>query len=513
MKKTFFLFISFFSFTINFALQASQELSPKIVIIDKNSPSRDDYIVDILSLQKSLIVSPEAIPERALQRGFLLVPMTAAYISSLLERKEGQIVSLYLDQTLLGYIILTIASEFEELYQEPLTGSFETDKDLAEIHSWLSNPLVGYIEQIGVHSDYTRLGLGSMLIACSKALKPHGLISDVFIDPIKNSASLSFFSSQGFTCPGILYQYPGANANFPRDHKTQVFFWHATEPTESQKKATSEDFLFYKQALVRDLSDGFEDSLKLHPPTTPINLALAREQHENYISLLEKLVPNVMRLEGDPNHPDCNFIEDTAVIIGDTAIISRMGASERRGEELAVKEALTELGVKNIISLTAPCTVDGGDLLYTGNHLFVGLSKRTNKEALDQLTEIFKDKTSVVGIPVVEGLHLKSIISLFDTKTLIIAATSAGMAVQDHITLATKDEYTFVSVPDSVAANTLRIGSTLIIQEGFPESEAILQTLSDKKGLSLMKLNMSELIKADGALTCGSLLLGPLANN
>ncbi|MBS0584768.1 MAG: GNAT family N-acetyltransferase [Verrucomicrobia bacterium] len=507
MKKLFLLFISFFSFTITFAVQ------PKVVIIDKNSPSRDDYIVDILSLQKSLIVSPEAIPEAFLQRGFLLVPMTAAYVSSLLERKEAQIVSLYLDQTLLGYIILTIASEFEELYQEPLTGSFETEKDLGEIHNWLSDPLVGYIEQIGVHSAYTRLGLGSMLIACSKALKPHGLISDVFIDPIKNSPSLSFFSSQGFTCPGILYQYPGANANFPRNHKTQVFFWHPTEAIDSQKKATAEDFLFYKHALVRDLSDGFEDSLKLHPPESPINLALAREQHENYISLLEKLVPNVIRLEGNPNHPDCNFIEDTAVIVGDTAVISRMGAPQRRGEELAVKEALTKLGVKNIITLTAPCTVDGGDLLYTGNHLFVGLSKRTNKEALYQLTEIFKDKTSVIGIPVVEGLHLKSIVSLFDAKTLIVAATPAGIAVQDSINVATDNEYVFVSVPDSVAANTLRIGNSLIIQEGFPESEAILQALSDKKEISLVKLNMSELIKADGALTCGSLLLHALTDN
>jgi hypothetical protein len=70
------------------------------------------------------------------------------------------------------------------------------------------------------------MGIGSQLIQLSKAIKPHGLISDVFIYPVKNHPSLNFFFSQGFISPGILYQYPGANANFPYEHRTQVFFWH-----------------------------------------------------------------------------------------------------------------------------------------------------------------------------------------------------------------------------------------------------------------------------------------------
>lgn len=262
---------------------------------------------------------------------------------------------------------------------------------------------------------------------------------------------------------------------------------------------------YYRFALVRDLSDAFEDSLKINPPLIPINIHLARQQHENYIQLLEKLVPEVLRLEGDPHHPDCNFIEDTAIVVDDLAVISRMGALERRGEEVPVAEAIKKLGIKKI-HLKFPCTMDGGDILYTGKHLFVGLSHRTNEYALKQLKEIFKGKTEVIGIPVIEGLHLKSVISLFDSETLIVAATPAGMKIKEEIESSTNDDYRFVSVPESVASNVLRIGSTLIVQEGFPRSESILKDLCDQKFVTLVKINMSELIKADGALTCGSLL-------
>lgn len=260
----------------------------------------------------------------------------------------------------------------------------------------------------------------------------------------------------------------------------------------------------YHYAITRDIADSFEDGLKLNPPLEPIDLALAKQQHEDYIHSLQRLVGQVIRLRADPKHPDCNFIEDTAIIVNNIAIISNMGAEERRGEEIPLINVLKQLGLKTI-RLQAPATMDGGDILYTGKHLFVGLSKRTNKHALNQLKDIFR-KTGVIGIPVTEGLHLKSVISLFDESTLIVAANPAGATIQAHIE-ATTDDYTFITVPDPIAANVLRVGSTLLIQEGFPESEAILQNLCNQTSVTLIKLNMSELIKADGALTCGSLLI------
>lgn len=192
-------------------------------VIDKNHELKKEVIADVLAIQKSLIVPVNDIPEIAQANGFLLVPMTPEYVLSLLENKEGQIIGAYIDQTLVGYIILTEASEFQELYQDPAAGRFEMTADLPHLNNWLLDKEVGYIEQIGVKPGYSRLKVGTHLIEAGKNLRPHGLISDVFIYPIVNKASLLFFSSQGFTSPGILYQYPTANANFPYEHRTQVF--------------------------------------------------------------------------------------------------------------------------------------------------------------------------------------------------------------------------------------------------------------------------------------------------
>jgi hypothetical protein len=220
MNRYFFLLVSLFYLTTISASQAKQDFAPTILVVDKNNASYDEIILDLLSLQKSLIVCPSQIPEPFMKTGFLLVSMTSEYVASLLEKKGGQMICMYLDQTLLGYIILTEAAEFEELYQDISAGRFETTLSLSSIHDWLSDPAVGYIEQIGIRPGYSRIG---------KTIKPHGLISDVFIDPVKNNASLCFFSSQNFTSPGILYQYPGAHPNFPCEHKTRVFFWYGSD--------------------------------------------------------------------------------------------------------------------------------------------------------------------------------------------------------------------------------------------------------------------------------------------
>lgn len=226
MNRFFLLIVSLFYLSAASVYGTTEESVQSIVVVDKNNVSSDQVIVDLLSLQKTLIVCPTDIPEAFMQTGFLLVPMTPEYVASLLEKKEGQIICLYQDQTLLGYIILTIATEFEELYQDSLTGRFETPLNLSDVHNWLSDKDVGYIEQIGVRPGYSRKGIGSQLLEKAKKIKPHGLVCDVFIYPVKNNPSLRFFYDQEFTEPGILYQYPGANANFPYEHRTQVFFYN-----------------------------------------------------------------------------------------------------------------------------------------------------------------------------------------------------------------------------------------------------------------------------------------------
>ncbi len=262
---------------------------------------------------------------------------------------------------------------------------------------------------------------------------------------------------------------------------------------------------YYENALVRQMSKEFTNSLKRHAPDKPINVALAAKQHQAYSNLIAQLVKTTTELQADTDHPDCNFIEDTAIIACGKAVISRMGAKERRGEEIAVRQVLSGMESTQIHELQAPATMDGGDILNTGRHLFVGISSRTNSEAVKQLSEIFDPQLSVISIQVGDTLHLKSIISLFDADTIVVSDDPDVRAIITQIQEKTS-KYNFLLFPDRVAANVLRINDTLIIQDGFPKSEAILRKKAEESKLNIVVLQMSELIKADGALTCGSLL-------
>lgn len=259
-------------------------------------------------------------------------------------------------------------------------------------------------------------------------------------------------------------------------------------------------------AIVRHLPATFAQALVQTPSQEPINVDLAMAQHATYIKLLKNLVPKVVELPADHNHPDCCFIEDTAVIVGKRAAISCLGAPSRRGEEKLVRMTLRECGVRTTL-MEFPATMDGGDILFTGKHLFVGLSKRTNEYAIDLLAQIF-DNIEIIAVHVEESLHLKSVMSAFDSETLIFAdsAPAHGILEQLQSLDVIKGKYNVVRVPDEAAANVLNLGKSLLIQDGFPKSERILADLAVQRHKAIYKVQMSELIKADGALTCCSLL-------
>ena len=142
----------------------------------------------------------------------------------------------------------------------------------------------------------------------------------------------------------------------------------------------------YNLALVRPLPASFLQSLKEQTPSTPLDHNVARAQHTSYIELLRQLVDDVVEVEADESYPDCCFIEDTAIVVRDIAVICRPGHPSRRGEEVAVHRTLQSLSFLRIHTIAKPATLDGGDCLFTGNELLVGLSRRTNQHAIDQLS-------------------------------------------------------------------------------------------------------------------------------
>jgi dimethylargininase len=265
-----------------------------------------------------------------------------------------------------------------------------------------------------------------------------------------------------------------------------------------------------KIAVVRDIPKSFAQALKRHSPETPIDVRLAEDQHQSYVRAMRTMVPTVIQLPSDEGLPDCCFVEDTAVIVGRIAAINRLGAPERRGEEKPMREALQRAGLETI-DLTGPATADGGDVLFTGRHLFVGLSERTNEAGFRQLKEIFGSVCSVCPVPVSGVLHLKSMMSAFDPETVIVSDDEAGRTALDFMRkeYALGRSYSIISVPHSVAANIISVNGKILIQDGFPQSETILKDLALKKNKEVITVKMSELIKADGALTCCSVLADP----
>ncbi|KAG2433871.1 hypothetical protein HXX76_008224 [Chlamydomonas incerta] len=244
-----------------------------------------------------------------------------------------------------------------------------------------------------------------------------------------------------------------------------------------------------------------------------------------------------VELPADEACPDCVFIEDCALVINERhVIITRPGAPSRQPETGPVEAALQGLGFDRVDRLEAPATLDGGDVQILPWGVLVGTSRRTNAEAVAQLRKLL---AAAGGPPVfdfslpqaaaVSGdgggatLHFKSVLSALDPHTLLVADTPLGRALAAQITAAipasqpdpARPDQPYLAlefVPDTIAANVLSLNEHVVMQEGHPASQARIAQLCAARGLTLHTLLMAELAKADGALTCCSLLFkGPPA--
>ena len=253
----------------------------------------------------------------------------------------------------------------------------------------------------------------------------------------------------------------------------------------------------FTHALVRAPADTFAagiTSSDLGPP----DLGLALEQHEAYCRALEGLGLSVVRLGPEPDFPDSTFVEDAAIVTPRGAILTRPGAASRAGEVAAVGAALREW-FPEPAEITAPGTVDGGDVCEAGGHFFIGLSRRTNREGAAQLAEWLADhgfSSSVIDIRSMPGLlHLKTGLSWLGDRRLLAAGEIAR-----HEALAGW-EIVRVAEGEDDAANCIRINDALLVARGFPATGALLGGF----GHDVVPLAMSEFRKMDGGLSCLSL--------
>lgn len=245
------------------------------------------------------------------------------------------------------------------------------------------------------------------------------------------------------------------------------------------------------RALTREVPDSFTKALCAAPSAVPIDLVTARAQHAVYRSTLTSLGIDVKTLPAEHALPDSCFVEDTAVVVGDVALITRPGAPSRQPEPARVGDALAKL---ERIYMEEPATLDGGDVMRVGKRLFVGKSARTNAAGIAELKRVFDD---VIAIDMPEGvLHLKCVCAPLGPDRITLA--------DDTIPARAFGSVDIVRVPaeEAYAANVLAVGSSVLVPTGFPRTRDALAAV----GYSPIELHTTEFRKADGALTCLSIM-------
>jgi len=228
---------------------------------------------------------------------------------------------------------------------------------------------------------------------------------------------------------------------------------------------------------------------------SPIDLERAARQHDAYCAVLEKLGVTVERLSDNESYPDACFVEDTAIVTGELAIICCPGVSSRRGETELIERELSKH--KRTVRISLPATIEGGDVLQMGEKIFAGQSRRTNSQGIDELARILKPYGyCVIPVKTKGSLHFKSACTAIDDETLFVNP--------EWVDLTPLKGFNLVYTPheEPWSANVLRVGETVCIQAGFPAAAELIGRLARRVEI----VDTSELRKAEAGLTCSSII-------
>lgn len=248
-------------------------------------------------------------------------------------------------------------------------------------------------------------------------------------------------------------------------------------------------------ALTRDVSPDMRACELSFVGRTEIDVGQAHNQHQQYQQVLAALGCLVLSLPAERNLPDAVFVEDTALVLDELAVMTRPGAASRQAEVASVAELLARY--RRLEFITAPGTLEGGDILRIGRRIYVGLSARSNPEGIRQLTEIVAGHGyTVQAVPISGCLHLKSAVTLVADNTLLVQPLWIDPGAFPGFRIIEVD------AREPHAANAVRAGGGLVYPSCFPHTLARLESA----GIEVSTVDVSELQKAEGAVTCCSLL-------
>ncbi len=263
----------------------------------------------------------------------------------------------------------------------------------------------------------------------------------------------------------------------------------------TRRGAVAEDGAAHTRALVRRPGPRLAEGLVTHPIRTPVDVHLAGRQWHGYVDALRAEGWEIIEVPPADDCPDAVFVEDTVVVYGDLAVITRPGADERKPEVTGTKTTLASLGYR-ITQIEPPGTLDGGDVLKGTGELWVGLSGRTNASGVQQLAELLGPLGArVVGVPVSRTLHLKSSITALPDGTIV------GF---DPLVDGPARWPTYLSVPEEAGAHVVVLdASSVLMSTRAPATRALFES----RGLRVVAVDIAEYEKLDGGVTCLSVRL------
>ena len=267
------------------------------------------------------------------------------------------------------------------------------------------------------------------------------------------------------------------------------------------------DYFQYTHALVcedvpRSVTNGL--SLDKHEP---VDFELAKKQHQDYLEHIENTGIKLIKIPSNESHPDCVFVEDTCIALGNKIFITNPGAESRRNEVFAVKSRLEHIAKEMDISVcsvknTNDSFIEGGDCMFTGKEFIIGTSARTNQKGIEELKNFFSEYPFTI-CQVSEGLHLKSFMSMISPGVILISQTKEAKLIKEEIFTRSKfgHDYKFVFVNQNCAANILVFNRYFITCLEYEDEYSKLEILNKDKRFVVEN---SEFKKIDGCLTCRS---------
>ena len=252
----------------------------------------------------------------------------------------------------------------------------------------------------------------------------------------------------------------------------------------------------FKNAIVRRPAKSMVDGISTANLGRPI-YERALKQHDDYINALETCGVSVTVLEAEEQYPDSCFVEDTAILSANCAVLTNLGAESRKGEEISIHNALKNYyDDSNIHLIKEPGSIEGGDVMMVGNHYYIGLSKRTDKDGGNQYISILEQygySGSLIYFK--DILHLKTGMSYLENNNLI-----AVKVFNDHPEFKNFNIIP-VSNEESYSANCIWVNDKVIVPKGYAGTKQKIGRI----GYEVIEVDMREFQKLDGGLSCLSL--------